>query len=129
MHWSGTMTHVTESCDDGLPHLILHVDTTPGDVHETKRLEEIHDALRRKSMVPSEHLVNAGYVSARHLVDAKHHHGIELVGPPRRDPSWQRRVGDGFRIADFAVDWRAKRARCPQGHDGVSWYERCDAPR
>ena len=32
--WTGYMAHFTETCDVGAPHLIVHADTTPANVHE-----------------------------------------------------------------------------------------------
>jgi hypothetical protein len=45
--------------------LVIHVDTTPALVHEAMRTEAIRVALGAKGLAPSEHLVDAGYVSDR----------------------------------------------------------------
>lgn len=45
MHWTGYMVHFTESCEADEPHLVLHADTTPADVHEARRTQVIHTAL------------------------------------------------------------------------------------
>ena len=34
MSWTGYMIHLTEVCDKEMPHLVLHADTTPANVHE-----------------------------------------------------------------------------------------------
>ena len=68
-----------------MPHLVVHADTTPANVHEAQRTASIHDALAAKDLAPSEHLVDSAYVSADHLVTARTQHGIDLVGPGRRN--------------------------------------------
>src|SRR4051812_5492095 len=35
--WTGYMVHLTETCDAGAPRLVVHADTTPGNVHEAMR--------------------------------------------------------------------------------------------
>jgi len=83
MNWMGYMVHLTETCDEGAPHLVLHADTTPANVNEAVRTEPIHAALAAKGLAPSEHLVDSAYVSAEHLIRAQEQHGIDLVGPGR----------------------------------------------
>jgi len=55
----------------------------------------VHEALRAKGLLPEIHLVDAGYVDADLLVDAKAEYGIGLVGPVRPDTSWQAKAGEG----------------------------------
>ncbi|MDQ2763760.1 MAG: transposase [Pseudomonadota bacterium] len=138
MSWTGYMAHVTETCDKGAPHLVVHTDTTPANVHDAMRVEPIHAALAaiasRRSvceaagggaaggdLAPAEHLVDAAYVSAGHLVSARERYGIDLVGPPRRDVSWQRQSEDAFGVSDFIVDWERRRVRCPEGKESTHW--------
>jgi transposase len=123
MGWTGYMVHLTETCDEDAPRLVIHVDTTPAIVHEAMRIDAIHVALGTKGLAPSEHLVDAGYVSAGHLVGARERHGIALVGPTRKEASWQRRTGGAFGIDAFVVDWESKRVRCPEGKESTSWGE------
>jgi hypothetical protein len=87
--WAGYMVHLTETCDASAPHLVLHADTTPANVHEVMRMEPIHAPLTAKGLVPGEHLVDAAYVSAEYLVTARERHGIDLIDPPRPVKNWQ----------------------------------------
>ncbi len=120
--WTGTMVHLTETCDEDMPHLVVNTDTTPANVHEAPRTGPIHDALAAKGLVPSEHLVDSAYVSADHLIAARTKHGIDLVGPGRRNLGWQSRSGgEAFTLADFTVDWDRRVARCPEGKESASW--------
>jgi transposase len=126
--WTGYMVHLTESCDAGAPRLVLHADTTPANVHEAPRTAPIHDALAAKGLAPSEHLVDSAYVSAEHLIAARERHGIDLVGPGRRNLSWQSRDEGAFGAADFAVDWDGRAVRCPEGKVSAGWAERAGGP-
>ncbi len=121
--WTGYMVHLTETCDEGAPRLIVHTDTTPANVHEAMRTEPIHDALAAKGLAPSEHLADAGYISAAHIVAARERHRIDLVGPARPDQSWQKQVEGAFHASDFAVDWDRQVVRCPEGRESVIWGE------
>jgi IS5 family transposase len=123
MTWTGYTAHLTETCDADQPRLVVHADTTAANVHEATRTEPIHAALEAKGLTPSEHLVDAGYISAGHLVDARARFGIDLIGPPRDDMSWQARIEGCFSTADFAIDWEQQRARCPEDHMSASWGE------
>ena len=121
-HWTGYMVHLTETCDEEMPRLVTHADTTPANMHEAERTGLIHDALAAKSLAPSEHLVDSAYVSAGHLVAARTQHGIDLVGPGRPNVSWQGRSGgDAFTLADFTVDWDREAVRCPEGKESGLW--------
>src|SRR3954470_14399371 len=124
--WTGYMVHLTETCDAGAPRLVVHADTTPANVHEAMRTALIHDALATKGLAPSEHLVDAGYVSAEHLVGAREHHGIDLIGPARPDQSGQKQVEGAFQATDFVVDWERRRVRCPEGHESTTWGQTRD---
>jgi transposase len=121
--WTGYMVHLTETCDAGAPRLLLHADTTPANVHEAKRTEPIHAGLVAKGLPPAEHLVDAAYVSAEHLVAARERHGIELIGPARPVQNWQTKEKDAFLSTDFAVDWDRRLVRCPEGRESTGWGE------
>jgi transposase len=121
--WTGYVARFTETCDADAPRLIVHADTTPADVHEAMRTGPIHDAPAAKGLAPSEHLADAGYVGAGHIVTARERHRIDLVGPARPDQSWQAQEEGAFRAAGFAVDWERRRVRCPEGRESATWGE------
>src|SRR5215207_1756326 len=87
--------------------------TTTAAVHEAKCTTAIHEALAGKGLAPAEHLVDAGYVDAELLVRGREDHGIDLVGPPRVNASWQTKTEGAYTIGRFEVDWDAERVRCP----------------
>jgi transposase len=129
MGWTGYMAHLTETCDEDAPRLVVHADTTPANVHEATRTALIHAALAGKGLAPAEHLVDAGHVSAGHLIRARERYGIDLVGPGRPGTSWQSRTEGAFDSMDFTVAWERRVARCPEGHDSTRWREYQDKAR
>jgi transposase len=66
--WTGYKVHLTETCDDDLPHLIVHVETTPSTTQDMEMTDVIHEALERKQLLPSEQYADTGYVDGEHLV-------------------------------------------------------------
>lgn len=121
MEWTGYMVHLSETCEEDTPHLVTHVDTTDASVHEVKRVQAIHDALAAKGMLPGEHLTDAAYIDAKLLVKMQAEHGVTMIGPPRKDPSWQARTAGAFTTEQFEIDWEEQQVRCPQGHTSRSW--------
>ena len=100
--------------------------TTVATVHEARCVEAIHRALADKGLVPGEHLVDAAYVDAELLVRSREDHGIDLVGPPRGNPTWQTKAEGGYTIGRFEVDWERERVRCPQGKLSSAWSRQID---
>ena len=107
-------------------HLLTHAMTTPATVHEARCTAAIHKALAGKGLPPGEHLVDAGYVDAGLLVRSLEDHGIDLVGPPRVNPTWQTKVEDGYSIDRFEIDWERERVRCPEGKLSSAWSPQVD---
>jgi transposase len=124
--WIGYVVHLSESCEDDGAHLITHAMTTIATVHEARCTAVIHQALLAKGLVPAEHLVDAAYVDAELLVGSRGELGIDLVGPPRPNPSWQGKVEGGYTIDRFEVDWDERRVRCPQGKLSSAWSPQVD---
>jgi transposase len=121
--WTGYVVHLSESCEDDAVHLLTHAMTTPATVHEARCTAAIHQALAGKGLVPGEHLVDAAYIGAELLVRGREELGIDLLGPPRPNPSWQAKVEGGYTLDRFEVDWDAQRVRCPQGQLSSAWTQ------
>ena len=118
--WTGYRVHLSESCDQMLPHLIVNVETTSAPTADYDMTPEIHAHLAKRDLLPQEHLLDNGYMSADHLADS-HTQGIDLIGPVSEDRSWQAQAGEGFESAAFLIDWEKKLAFCPQGHPSHKW--------
>jgi transposase len=55
MSWVGYKVHLTESCDEGLPHLITDVHTTAATATDVKQLAPIQHRLAASGLLPAEH--------------------------------------------------------------------------
>jgi transposase len=121
VQWVGYKVHLTEACDEGQPHLITQVITTPATTPDCVMGPAIHHDLAQRDLPPSTHLLDSGYVDAELLVSAQTEHQIDVVGPPFGSYSRQRVEGQGYDLAAFVLDWEAKQARCPQGATSVKW--------
>jgi hypothetical protein len=124
--WTGYVAHLSETCDDDTVHLITHAMTTDASVNEVRCTAAIRRALAGKGLAPSEHLVDAAYVDAELLVRSREDHGVELVGPPRVNASWQTKAEGAYTIDRFEVDWGRERVRCPQGRLSSAWSRQVD---
>lgn len=60
------------------------------------------------------------------LLTSQQQHGVTVLGPVARDPRWQAKLGNGFDIAAFAVDWKARHAICPAGKVSRKWVPGTD---
>ena len=125
--WEGYKVHFTETCDDGADlHVLTHVETTPAPEQDVEAPDRIHAVLKQRDLLPEEHLMDAGYVSADLLVDAPRDYGVHILGPITKDVSWQAREQTGFDLSQFVVDWDARQVVCPRGQRSVKWQTATD---
>ncbi|WP_412104410.1 IS1182 family transposase [Streptomyces europaeiscabiei] len=126
--WDGYKVHFTETCDaqeSNRPHLITHVVTTDATVGDPVVVDEIHDRLHAKHLLPGEHLMDAGYISAELLLTAPSQRGIRVIGPVR--PHTRHTVqAAGYGKTSFYIDWDARQATCPNGAHSRYWTEGLD---
>ena len=74
--WVGYKVHLTECCDADLPHLITHVKTETAREADHQALDAIQADLATSNRLPAEHLVDAGYVSAKRILHSRDMHAI-----------------------------------------------------
>lgn len=84
MGWVGYKVHLTESCDEGLPHLITDVHTTAATATDVKQLAPIQDRLAASGVLPAEQLADSSYVCGSNLVSS-HARQVDLIGPAFKD--------------------------------------------
>ena len=118
--WTGYKVHLTETCDEDTPHLIVHVHTTPATTQDVSCTRDIHEVLAHKGLLPRDHLVDAGYLDAELLGEVAKW-DVRLVGPTRVNPNWQSKVEGGITLYDFHIDWDEQKAVCPGGKTSVAW--------
>jgi transposase len=124
--WVGYKVHLTETCEEDLPNLITHVETTAAPTADGDVTPRVHCALKAQDLLPRVHIVDTGFLDAELLVTSRQEFGVELLGPTRRDPRWQSRDAQGFGIENFKVDWERRHAICPAGHVSSEWSPRID---
>ncbi|MFE7112250.1 hypothetical protein ACFU98_41940 [Streptomyces sp. NPDC057575] len=64
IRWKGFAVHLTEKCTTGSVNVITDVATTSAATHDGQALPGIHTRLARRGFLPSEHLVDGGYLSS-----------------------------------------------------------------
>jgi transposase len=122
-NWVGYKVHLTESCEDDQPHLITHVLTTEATTQDYEVAAPIQADLAQKALLPSEHLLDAGYVDAELLVQSQEEYQVTVTGPVLEDHSWQAKEQSGYDLAAFMLDWEAKQATCPHGNLSRKWSQ------
>jgi transposase len=120
--WTGYKAHLTETCDDDLPCLITHVETTAATMQDVEVVDPVHADLAEQGCLPREHLMDMAYLSSDILVSS-HHVGVDVIGPMRADTSWQAQTEGAFDLTRFAIDWEQKAVQCPMGKFTRHWIE------
>ena len=126
-NWTGYKVHLTETCEENLPHVITQVKTTPATTQDQQVVTSIHQSLADQNLLPNQHLVDRGYTSSRLIVQSKRDYQIDLFGPVGTNGGWQARAGQGFDLSHFQIDWNKKKVSCPQGKQSRSWKKGKDS--
>jgi transposase len=113
LEWVGSKVHLTESCDDDLPHLVTDVYTTAATDPDVTGTAPIQARLAARGLTPSAHLMDAGYPSAENIANAATA-GIAPIAPVTARNGRNAKTGL-FTPYDFEVDWESGCARCPAG--------------
>lgn len=122
-YWTGYTVSLTETCDQEAPNLIIDVETVPATKMDVDLTQTIHEKLAQRELLPKEHFMDTGYISAEDLVNAKENYNVEIVGPVLPDTSWQAQANRGFDLMHFTIDWQQQQVCCPQGNWTRSWSE------
>jgi transposase len=123
MGWVGYKVHLTESCDEGLPHLITDVHMTAATATDVKQLAPIQHRLAASGLLPRQLLADSSYVCGSNLVSSHARHEIDLIGPAFKDNTWQAKASEGFDLANFRVEWDNKTVTCPRERQSIRWSE------
>jgi transposase len=129
--WSGYKIHISETCDNTPggsgddeaqpPNLITNVVTTHAAVADSAMTLPIHRDLADRELLPAEHLMDAGYPSAPHILTCRTEHKVRLVTPVRADRSHQARAKTGFHRDAFTIDFDRRQAVCPRNATSTMW--------
>ncbi|MDP9479244.1 MAG: IS1182 family transposase [Actinomycetota bacterium] len=121
VNWVGYKVHLTETCEEGSPNLITHVETMPSTSPDLRALAAVHESLSEKDLLPDKQLVDAGYMGSMEMTAARNRHGVDLFGPMPRDGIWQAKTPGGIDSTRFRIDWDAREATCPEGKKSRYW--------
>ena len=110
-----TSVHLTETCEETLPHVIPHVATTPAPKTDEAMTEVIQAEVHQAAVPPGEHVLDAGYMSSRVLVNSHKRFGIDVLGPAPVDSQWQAQIEHGIDASQFVLDWEHKQATWTAG--------------
>ncbi|HEX3512393.1 MAG TPA: IS1182 family transposase [Trebonia sp.] len=130
MSWTGYKDSLTETAGDpagddpgtgrpAVPNLVTDVETTHAAVPDVVLTAPAQERLAARDLLPGEHDVDSGYISADLLVSSRAR-GVVLVGPLLADTSPQARAG-GYTAAMFTIDWDSRQATCPEGSLSGKW--------
>jgi transposase len=121
-NWIGYKVQVSETCDADTPHLIVDVEPTGALDNDSPQTPLVQARLQAQQIIPKEHYVDQGYMSAANLVNSAQRN-IRLMGVPLHDTQGP----DGFRQASFDLDIAARQVTCPAEHTSTVWHEQLDA--
>jgi len=113
--WLGDKVQLTETEDEGYPHIITDMVATDSNRTDYEELSSIQDRLIQRKCQPGEHYVDAGYMSGPNLAHSQNMQ-IDLIGPLPEVVTPQGLLPDGITQAQFLMDPEGKIATCPQGH-------------
>lgn len=112
--WVGDKVQVTETDDEGYPHLITDMVATSSVRTDYEELTEIQSRLADRQCLPKEHYVDSGYMSGPNL-HASHQREVDLIGPLQPVVTPQDRLPEAITWEQFAIDVELGRATCPVG--------------
>jgi len=121
LSWIGYKVHVSETYPEDGPHLITHIETTEATLPDAQALGPIHTALQERDLLPSDHLLDAGYVDSERLLESRRDYQVNLLGPLPADSGWQARAGQGYDVSCFRVNWDSQTVTCPAGAQSTEW--------
>ena len=110
--WIGDKLQVTETDDDGLPHLITDIALTSSVESDQQALGEIQQRQAEREVAPARRFADAGYVSGSTLAESQER-GEDLVGPAPAAHSPQSRLVEGITLDQFDLNLEQGTAKCP----------------
>lgn len=124
--WIGYRVHLTETCDPDLPQLVVNVETTSASPPDHIATMQVHHSLAKNDILPAEHLMDGGYVTAEYLAACDTQYEVDIVGPVHPNTNWQAREKTGYDSSQFHIDWEQEQVTCPQGKVSYKWHQNVD---
>jgi transposase len=125
MGWVGYKVHLTESCDEGLPHLITDVHTTAATATDVKQLAPIQEGLAQRTKRTLTRRALGGFFLRLWKQSRFEPRPPDRSHRPCLQGQHQEQAKDdeGFDVANFRIDWEKKMVTCPQRRQSVRWSE------
>ena len=115
--WVGGKVQVTETDDEGYPHLITDIAATCSNQTDWESLPNIQQRLEERQCQPEKQYVDSGYMSGPNLANSAQM-GIDLIGPLSPVISKQSKIAGGITTEQFDIDVEKQQATCPAGFSG-----------
>jgi len=115
--WIGEQVHIIETADEDL-NLVVGVLVTDPRQEDSTVLGQVRGLGQAEVPEAEKLLADTGYASVANVLESEVA-GIDLVSPPRLNTRQQ-----GFGPSEFTIDFAAKTARCPAGHERAMWTVR-----
>jgi transposase len=112
--WVGGKVQVTETDEEGYPHVITDIAGTCSSKTDYEALPEIQQRLEERDCLPGKQYVDSGYMSGPNLATSARNE-IDLIGPPCPVVSKQSRLPNGITTDQFVIDMERQTASCPAG--------------
>ncbi|MBC8264917.1 MAG: transposase [Anaerolineales bacterium] len=125
--WVGYKLQVSETADEEQPvQFITDIDVVAANDGDSEHVTPIQSRLAERALLPHEQFVDQGYTSGPNLARSAER-GVELVGPVAVDQS---NKPEGYRQANFDLDFEERKVTCPEGRESASWseYQAPEAP-
>jgi transposase len=113
--WVGDKVQLTETEDEGYPHIITDIVGTSSNRTDYEELPAIQERLEQRGCLPDQQYVDAGYMSGPNL-DHSHKKHIDLIGPLPTTVTPQDLLPDGITQAHFQIDAIHNTVTCPKGY-------------
>ena len=113
--WVGDKVQVSETDDEGYPHIITDIVATSSNRTDYEELPSIQERLEKRECKPAEHYVDAGYMSGPNLSSSQKN-DIDLIGPLANFVTPQDMLPNGITQSHFQIDAINNIVICPKGH-------------
>ena len=113
--WLGDKVQVSETDDEGYPHIITDIVATSSNRTDYEEWPAIQERLEKRECKPAEHYVDAGYMSGPNLSRSQKN-DIDLIGPLANFVTPQDMLPNGITQSHFQIDAINKIVSCPKGH-------------
>ena len=119
--------HLTETCEPDMPHLITNVETTDATADDVEMTPAIHQRLGNRRLAPGEHVADADYVSAGHILAARYRPRDHAARAGRRrhppHPARRHRAGTGPGPGRLPRRLGRTQGHLPPGAVSLSWSD------